>query len=82
MSDNKMVCGLAVEDIKPELMQEAMDVLLKMYQDGALKPHIDTVFAFEEVYVACGFMMIVTLKAILVTCLLFLLWPMDININQ
>jgi NADPH:quinone reductase-like Zn-dependent oxidoreductase len=51
MADNKTVCGFHLGKLfgSQELIQGAMKDLMKMYNDGALKPCIDSVFALEEV---------------------------------
>ncbi|XP_031558780.1 synaptic vesicle membrane protein VAT-1 homolog, partial [Actinia tenebrosa] len=49
--DNKTVCGFHLGRIYTsiDLIRDAMKDLMKLYNDGALKPCIDSVFALEEV---------------------------------
>ena len=49
--ESKTVCGFDLKEIGnfPELKKEAMTDLFKLYREGKIKPHIDHVFAFEEV---------------------------------
>lgn len=49
--ESKSVCGFDLKQIRnfPELKKEAMTDLFKLYREGKIKPHIDHVFAFEEV---------------------------------
>ena len=51
MKESKSVCGFDLAHAKhfPELTKKAMQDLLQLYSEGKIKPHIDQVFAFEEV---------------------------------
>ena len=54
MPENKTVAGFAVLRITSseeysELFREAMDHIFKLYNDGIVKPLIDTTWAFEDV---------------------------------
>ena len=50
MSDNKSVSGFHLGRIRDkQLLQDAMTALFKLYTEGAIKPRIDEVFAFEDV---------------------------------
>ena len=53
MSENRTVCGFdiltLIRSSPQDIFKDAMEDLMKMYQDGALKPCIDNVFALEEV---------------------------------
>jgi len=50
-NDSKTVCGFDLKQVRhlPELRKEAMQHLLQLYSEGKIKPHIDQVYAFEEV---------------------------------
>lgn len=49
--ESKSICGFDLKQIRnfPKLKKEAMTDLIKLYCEGKIKPHIDHVFAFEEV---------------------------------
>ncbi|XP_077978057.1 synaptic vesicle membrane protein VAT-1 homolog isoform X2 [Glandiceps talaboti] len=51
MKDNRAVCGFHLGMLKneKELISEAVHVLVQMFLDGKVKPHIDSVFPFEKV---------------------------------
>lgn len=51
LRDSKTVCGfhLAQMHSHPELLKSGMEHILDLYTDGKIKPHIDEVFALEEV---------------------------------
>lgn len=50
MGENKTVSGFHLGKIKDkELLKDAMTELFKLYTKGAIKPHVDEVFAFEDV---------------------------------
>lgn len=49
IKDNKTVCGFQLRYQHPEEVREAMKHLFQLYTEGKIKPHIDQVFALEEV---------------------------------
>lgn len=51
MNDNKQVAGFNMRRQFDhfEIFRPQLDTLVKLYEDGQLKPHIDRSFAFEEV---------------------------------
>ncbi|KAL9976052.1 hypothetical protein ACROYT_G013287 [Oculina patagonica] len=49
IKDNKTVCGFVLRYQHPEECREAMNHLFQLYNEGKIKPHIDQVFALEEV---------------------------------
>ncbi len=50
MQGNKGVSGVNMGHLwrESEMMRDAFDVLLKLYAKGAIKPHVDRSFRFEE----------------------------------
>ncbi|XP_070565058.1 synaptic vesicle membrane protein VAT-1 homolog [Ptychodera flava] len=51
MVDNKAVCGfhLGMLTDNYELIMEAMNALIEMYNEGKIKPKIDSIFPFEKI---------------------------------
>ncbi|XP_068725582.1 synaptic vesicle membrane protein VAT-1 homolog [Montipora capricornis] len=51
LKDSKTVCGFDLKHLRnfPDLRKEALSYLLELYSEDKLKPHIDQVYAFEEV---------------------------------
>ena len=51
MSQNKMVAGYTLGHFidHPELIRPAANDLMKLYQDGKIKPKVDSVWAYEDV---------------------------------
>ena len=54
MGDNRTVCGfhlgkLLLKDNSKELIRDAMNDIFKLYNDGVVKPVVDTTWAFEDV---------------------------------
>ena len=50
MQDNKGVAGVNMGHLwdERELARGAFTALLKLYEDGAIKPHVDRTFPFEQ----------------------------------
>ena len=52
IKDTKTVCGFDLKQVirhHPELLKEGMQHLVQLYSEGKIKPHIDQVYALEEV---------------------------------
>lgn len=51
LRDSKTVCGFHLRQMQshPELLKSGMKHILDLYTEEKIKPHIDEVFAFEEV---------------------------------
>ena len=49
MKDSKTVSGFQLTHVNAEGLREAMKHLFELYNEGKIKPHIDEVFALEEV---------------------------------
>ena len=51
LKDSKTVCGFHLRQVGnyPELLKSGMKHLFELYTEGKIKPHIDEVFALEEV---------------------------------
>ena len=49
MVDNKVVAGYHAGRLSPEKVAPAVEALLKLYEEGKVKPEIHQVFSLEEV---------------------------------
>jgi len=58
IAHNKAMCGYKFSSIakQPRLIRSAVERLLVLFKEGKIKPHIDSVWAFEDV--RCLFMII------------------------
>jgi len=54
ISKNKAICGYHMGQLinKPQIIRSAMQRLVDLYKQGKIKPHIDTVWAFEDIGLA------------------------------
>ena len=58
MDDNRSVCGFNLVKLMrncKNLITDAMSDIFKLYNDGIVKPVIDTTWAFEDVSVSRAF---------------------------
>jgi len=51
---NKAICGYNMGNLvgHPQLIKSAMEKLVELYKQGKIKPHIDSVWAFEDIGLA------------------------------
>jgi NADPH:quinone reductase-like Zn-dependent oxidoreductase len=54
ITKNRAICGYHLGHLvdKPQLIKSAIERLLELYQEGKIKPHIDSVWAFEDIGLA------------------------------
>ena len=51
LSDNKAACGFNLDQLfgEPSIVLPVIEELCRLYEDGKIKPIIDSVWAFEDV---------------------------------
>jgi len=54
ITKNKAICGYHMGHLidKPQLIRTAVERIIELYKAGKVKPHIDTVWAYEDVGLA------------------------------
>jgi len=51
INKNRAICGYHLGHLEdhPQLMSSALETILDLYQQGKIKPQIDSVWAFDDV---------------------------------
>lgn len=63
--NNRAICGFHLGYLDSELVVDVMNSLLELYQQGKIKPRIDSTYHFEQVCVISHYIAFVYIKNVL-----------------